>query len=289
VYPQGQRGGISITSYDVKCLAPREFLNDKIIDFYLKYIFNNFLTDEQRNQTHIFGAHFYESLSNAGRNSSILENWTKYVDIFSKDFLIIPICKHHHWNLIIVCYPQLLNRDEDCDYEGKCCCILKFDSLGNNGSHSFTIIREYLSNEYALKHGSNSEFTSEKCFGMNLKVPQQHNSSDCGIYLLTYVEYFFTHPIMNFEKAKLSKETDLKNWFDYSEVKEKRKKIRKLIRDLAISNQTINADNESVIFSNYDSPMDTTESYSEMSNSFNSTRSTRGRAVKQINYYEEND
>ncbi len=36
-----------------------------------------------------------------------MKNWTRNVDIFQKDFLIIPINKNAHWYLAIVCFPYL--------------------------------------------------------------------------------------------------------------------------------------------------------------------------------------
>lgn len=35
------------------------------------------------------------------------------VDIFSKDFLLIPIHGDLHWSLVIVCYPGLDLKDAD--------------------------------------------------------------------------------------------------------------------------------------------------------------------------------
>ena len=35
-----------------------------------------------------------------------MKNWTRNVDIFSKDFLVFPINQHAHWHVIIVCFPN---------------------------------------------------------------------------------------------------------------------------------------------------------------------------------------
>lgn len=42
------------------------------------------------------------------------------------------------------------------------------------------------------------------------KVPQQPNFSDCGLFMLEYVEAFFRNPIPTFE----AKNMNLKKWFD---------------------------------------------------------------------------
>lgn len=39
-----------------------------------------------------------------------VKNWTKNVNIFEKDFIIIPINENQHWYLAIVCFPGLTHR-----------------------------------------------------------------------------------------------------------------------------------------------------------------------------------
>jgi len=34
-----------------------------------------------------------------------VKRWTKKVDIFAKEFLLVPICENNHWTLAIICYP----------------------------------------------------------------------------------------------------------------------------------------------------------------------------------------
>jgi len=37
----------------------------------------------------------------------LVRNWTKNVDIFDKDFIVIPINENAHWYLAIICFPGL--------------------------------------------------------------------------------------------------------------------------------------------------------------------------------------
>ncbi|KAK7068711.1 Sentrin-specific protease 6 [Halocaridina rubra] len=124
--PPPQKCGISITTDDYSCLEEEQFLNDVIIDFYLKYLMQKLLSDEHRRRTHVFSTFFYKRLTSkhkAGRRFNSIEDdpklspaekrharvksWTKNVDIFEKDFIIIPINEHAHWFLAIICYPGL--------------------------------------------------------------------------------------------------------------------------------------------------------------------------------------
>ena len=38
---------------------------------------------------------------------SQVKKWSKSIDLFSKDYIIVPINEHQHWYLAIICYPWL--------------------------------------------------------------------------------------------------------------------------------------------------------------------------------------
>lgn len=83
------------------------------------------------------------------------------------------------------------------------------DSLrGPSRSNVVKILREYLEVEWEVKKGSKRSFSKDVMKGSNPKVPQQNNFSDCGVYVLQYVESFFENPILNFELPM-----NLVNWF----------------------------------------------------------------------------
>ncbi|KAA0186874.1 hypothetical protein HAZT_HAZT006776 [Hyalella azteca] len=123
--PPPQKGGISITVDDYQVLEEESFLNDVILDFYLKWLLHK-LPEEQRNKVHLFSTFFYKRLtckpkkmrrhhpveddprlSAAEKRHARVKSWTKCVDIFDKDFIIIPINEHAHWFLAIICFPGL--------------------------------------------------------------------------------------------------------------------------------------------------------------------------------------
>ncbi|VEL22406.1 unnamed protein product [Protopolystoma xenopodis] len=148
-HPEGAPDSISLTSEDLACLAPNIFLNDTIINFYLRYLYYEQLTALQRRSTYLFNSFFYNRLvsikgaflesspgvlSNDTLNGSIncssaqmtlhhpvhintqeaklahhanVAKWTRRVDLFSKDHIIIPINENSHWFLGLVCYPWM--------------------------------------------------------------------------------------------------------------------------------------------------------------------------------------
>ena len=125
--PPPTKGGIAITNADVDCLSPGIYLNDTIIDFYLKFLYEEKLTKEQKKKTYIFNSYFYtrlikkgfseadKSLPPAERMHAQVKKWTREVDLFGKDFILIPINEHSHWFLAIICFPSRVEKDESTE------------------------------------------------------------------------------------------------------------------------------------------------------------------------------
>ncbi|XP_076773423.1 sentrin-specific protease 6 isoform X2 [Arvicanthis niloticus] len=419
--PPPAKGGISVTNEDLHCLSEGEFLNDVIIDFYLKYLVLEKLKKEEADRIHIFSSFFYKRLNQRERRNSETTNlsiqqkrhgrvktWTRHVDIFEKDFIFVPLNEAAHWFLAVVCFPGLekpkyepnphyhenavmqktssaedsyvssasemdacsqnsaakpvikkmlnrkhclavtdssaaqeeselcyrrnaygvkcsmkkknhaVNEDEAASNGESACqdisdrtesenglqdecfssahhpdalskirlnygdqsadsgklledelidfsedqddpddssddglladenysseigqwhlkptvckqpCILLMDSLrGPSRSNVVKILREYLEVEWEVKKGSKRSFSKDVMKGSNPKVPQQNNFSDCGVYVLQYVESFFENPILNFELPM-----NLVNWFPPPRMKTKREEIRNIILKL---------------------------------------------------------
>ncbi|XP_014363724.2 uncharacterized protein LOC106715044 isoform X1 [Papilio machaon] len=331
IYPPG-KGGIPINTEDYMCLAQDQFLNDVIIDFYLKHLVHDILTHVQREKTHIFSTFFYKrlttkpskvnkisnphewdnSLSPAQKRHARVKTWTKNVNIFEKDFIVVPINENCHWFVAIICFPSLegcrsmidnrtlnpqqikkrerrpsiqignttitpltkqeqqltLNCDSDnlserdeaeadesdldmqCDSDDdetdkaekrveqtpigknepiKQPCILIFDSLaGASRSRVVATLRDYLTCEYQAKICKNKVFNKDNIKGSCPKIPQQNNFTDCGLYLLQYVEHFFKEPILDYTLPI----KQLTNWFDEIVVTRKREEISILLKAL---------------------------------------------------------
>uniref|UniRef100_A0A8C5NT32 Sentrin-specific protease 6 n=1 Tax=Junco hyemalis TaxID=40217 RepID=A0A8C5NT32_JUNHY len=426
VYPPSPaKGGISVTNEDLHCLNEGEFLNDVIIDFYLKYLVLEKLKKEDADRIHVFSSFFYKRLNQRERrnihetsNLSIqqkrhgrVKTWTRHVDIFEKDFIFVPLNEAAHWFLAVICFPGLEKpkyepnphflenaampmkcsssdgesstpsplpneldgqnspskstakktftkkystalidpNTETEDTESSCCrrspcrgksafkklnqidsdveepntvesachkldhrtldengiqgeftaasqsmdglhkirlnysedsadgsklnedelidfsedqdnqedssddgglvddncnsemgqwylkptickqpCILLMDSLrGPSRSNVVKTLREYLEVEWEVRKGSKRSFSKDVMKGSNPKVPQQNNFSDCGVYILQYVESFFENPILSFELPM-----NLTDWFPRPRMKTKREEIRKIILTL---------------------------------------------------------
>ena len=109
--------------------------------------------------------------------------------------------------------------------------ILIFDSLaGASRSRVVATLRDYLSCEYKVKQAKAVPhiFNKDNMPGHCVKVPQQNNFTDCGLYLLQYVEQFFNDPIRDYRIPI----KQLNNWFDTIIVTRKREDISELLKKL---------------------------------------------------------
>ena len=103
--PPPARFGITITENDYLCLGMDECINDIIVNFYLTFFKNEKMKKQDQEKTHIFNSHFFQKLLKvklndadiaakitlAAKRHKSIERWTKDVNIFEKDFIIIPI------------------------------------------------------------------------------------------------------------------------------------------------------------------------------------------------------
>nr|XP_060626688.1 sentrin-specific protease 7 isoform X4 [Anolis sagrei ordinatus] len=321
--PPPAKGGLGVTKEDLECLEYGEYLNDVIIDFYLRYLLLEKTPKELADRSHIFSSFFYKCLTRTEKNSeedpslSIaqrrhrgVKRWTRYVNIFSKDYIFVPVNEESHWYIAIICFPWLeeviyegspdqcslqsnfqkaphqtetktedvrtesvlvfndswSNKEEPCinsnlqasdvqpaivspgldssmsksssnnSKNKKLCkrpCILILDSLKASSSwNTVQVLREYLEAEWEAKCKTHREFNKSAMVAFYPRVPKQDNSSDCGVYLLQYVETFFQNPIVNFEFPMR-----LERWFPRQLVRSKREEIRDLILQLHLQQQ----------------------------------------------------
>jgi sentrin-specific protease 7 len=91
-------------------------------------------------------------------------------------------------------------------------------------------LRDYLSCEFKVKYPNAPlrQYNKENMFGCLVKVPQQQNFTDCGLFLLQYVEQFFSDPIKDYRNPIKS----LISWFHQDIVTRKREDISQLIKKL---------------------------------------------------------
>lgn len=119
IYPGGP-GSVVLYKDDLERLRPDEFLNDTIVDFYLKYNLDQ-QSEHIREQTYIFSSFFFSRLNKKARDGTggggykAVEKWTrsKNVNLFTKRFVIVPINEDAHWYVAVLANLDNVRFQED--------------------------------------------------------------------------------------------------------------------------------------------------------------------------------
>ena len=124
IYPKTGKKRETVDFQDLERLDDDEFLNDNLIGFYLRYL-EHYLEKEKPDtakKVYFFNSYFFERLTQTqkgtkGINYAAVQKWTRTVDIFSRDFVVVPVNENLHWYVAIICNLPNLRRkladDED--------------------------------------------------------------------------------------------------------------------------------------------------------------------------------
>lgn len=247
VFPKGDPDAVTISGRDVELLQPGIFINDTLIDFYIKYLQSK-ISESQRQACHFFNSFFFRKLADldkfpdtevVSREAFLrVRKWTRRMNIFEKDYIFIPVNYSYHWSLIVICNPGAAILEDD--HQSKTPCILHMDSINGTHGNLSKLIQSYLWEEWRERHmvDEASFVNAENFYNMpfiSLEVPQQNNMYDCGLFLLHYVEMFLKAAPTTFSLSELENTTYFlsNDWFVPAEASLlKRYHIRQLIYKL---------------------------------------------------------
>lgn len=204
-YPPGSGNVIRIEDY--KCLDKKEMLTGVIIDFYMQYFFRQVMPEELCDRLHICPTSFYNLYALppnfAGWNDSEVKKLSplekRYlrvkdlnhgVNLFEKEFIVIPCLDNKHWFLAIACYiaePEPIKANVPTGeseakrrktnssfvHSTKQPCILVFNSSSNGCGQSTDAIfhiRNFIGSEYQAKHQGEFPFSKANIIGCDVKV-----------------------------------------------------------------------------------------------------------------------
>ena len=87
---QNRFGNIDVQSSLTACLENGQEIKDNVLDFYFLHAAENHLRDNLKDSIYLYNSCFYMKLTQF--NPKAIFKWTKNTDIFSKKYLIIPVC-----------------------------------------------------------------------------------------------------------------------------------------------------------------------------------------------------
>ncbi len=210
---------ITIWEQDLACLAPGEWLNDNVMEFYARYVYQKLTPNIVRDEVHLMNTHFFSTMDRkASKNKkivfgndshsdaakvryevfSMVRSWTNAVDVFSKRYIIVPIHKDKHWSVAIIAFEPRADRKQPPGV-----IVYLLDSLGgkHNPDRVSWLLKLWLNHEWEAKNGVASEAAVEvafevtddmfpDCDQVSLTVPQQPDGVNCGVYALNNIEQF---------------------------------------------------------------------------------------------------
>ncbi|CCH43883.1 Ubiquitin-like-specific protease 1 [Wickerhamomyces ciferrii] len=160
-----QAFNIDVRVMDFKTLADKHWLNDVVIELFLKSL----ITDK----VYAFNSYFFTTLENKGYQG--VNRWMKRakVNISNLDKVLVPINVHQtHWVLGVI---DLKNKK-----------VLYMDSLATrktpHGERALNLMYEFVKGE-TNKQGV-PKLAEGYTFEHLLDVPQQQNGFDCGVFTL---------------------------------------------------------------------------------------------------------
>ena len=174
-----------ITRHDISTLAGLNWLNDEIINFYMNLLIERGKNDNYP-KVYAFNTFFYPKLMKTGFGS--VKRWTKKVDLFSHDLLLIPVHLGMHWCMATI------------DMRTKC--VRYYDSMLGDNDKCLEALLKYLEDEHQDKKSSPFEKTG--WMAENVKdIPQQMNGSDCGMFACMFAEYLSRDADITFDQQHM--------------------------------------------------------------------------------------
>ncbi|XP_015782962.1 sentrin-specific protease 2 [Tetranychus urticae] len=168
-----EENGVEVRVKDLETLKGTCWLNDEIINFYFQLIQKRSTNNRDNGslKVYCFNTFFYKRLTEGGHKA--LRRWTKKVDLFSYDLILIPVHLEVHWTLAAISM-----RDSTIKY---------YDSMAGNNRECLQFLLKYLEDE--LKDKKQQVLDASKWTCTIVKgIPQQENGSDCGVFTCKYAE-----------------------------------------------------------------------------------------------------
>eukprot|EP00892_Ulva_mutabilis_P001516 jgi/Ulvmu1/11365/UM075_0025.1 len=224
-YPDRDGAGVlTIEHHDLQSLEGRSYINDTIMDYYIKAIEAQYC-DSTKPKMLFCNCFFYkkltEGLDRLDTNDADaglygfhnIKRWTESRRVLDQDYIFVPIHGAMHWSLAVICHPGVLRAAAGAAATSTSSAATS-PSAGNPAGRMLILHLEPLKGERhstADVTANLSGWLRQECaregLDMSAKgiaarsrgirvttIPRQSNSHDCGPYVLTYLEHFAANP-----------------------------------------------------------------------------------------------
>lgn len=137
-------------------------------------------------KVYAFNTFFYPKLMSSGHGG--LKRWTRKIDLFEKDFIMIPVHLGMHW-----CLATVSPKEKAIRY---------YDSMGGRNKECLSSLKAYMEAESLDKKKVPLD-TSDWTLECVEDIPQQMNGSDCGMFACKYAEYIARRAKITFDQKDM--------------------------------------------------------------------------------------
>ena len=194
-------GNVVVEGGDARRFKKGKWLNDVCINAYLAHLQQCAAQDKSLFfRIHAFNTYFYVTLSDKGYEK--VAPWTRKIDLFSFEKILVPIHLGAHWALAVI---NVAARR-----------IEYYDSMCGGSDDVIERLRKYLIDECKNKKSSgvSPEEIDNWVVYAPKETPKQKNTTDCGVFVLEFARYSTTRSAEASDEPRFS--------FSQSDVPERR-------------------------------------------------------------------
>lgn len=165
------------------------YLDDQIINYYMTLICERSRANANLPKVHAMDVYFMEMLLFLDNPDSIyIESWVKQIDIFTHDFLIVPVNgNRQHWSMVIICIQSKV--------------IKNYDSLLITNDIALKKLVQYIEGE--SRRRNKAEFECGWTVENVRNIPRQYNGHDCGVFSCMYAEFVTRNQPLQFSQQNM--------------------------------------------------------------------------------------
>uniref|UniRef100_A0A674F0S3 SUMO specific peptidase 2 n=1 Tax=Salmo trutta TaxID=8032 RepID=A0A674F0S3_SALTR len=177
---------LCITQRDLASLQEGSWLNDEVINFYLSLVMTRSSSAGQGLKVYSFSTFFFPKLHGGGH--AAVKRWTKAVDLFQYDIILVPLHLGVHWSLAVIHFNSRTVRS--------------YDSMGQRHDDICSLLLLYLREEHKARKDLDLDAWTVGSLRAS-EIPQQKNGSDCGVFACKYADYIAQGRPLNFRQCHM--------------------------------------------------------------------------------------
>ena len=236
------KGPYDVHVRDLKTLNDNVYINDIIINFYLQYLTKLF--EKSQRSFYIFNTYFFPILSMGNSidlnvpyvpSGTTIPKMKRKLNLLSYQYLIVPIFGGNHWSLSVIVYPDRIRNISNENYP----VIVYLDSYYTFMHPCATILQKFLYYLVDEMKTVSIEYKEKISYIRKIRpeVPMQPNGTDCGVFMLHYIEKLLTNPSYLEDHIK-DMNFNMKDWFNPVEACNKRKALKDLLTKIRMEGFT---------------------------------------------------